>query len=39
HTKGERPSREEIEARLGPLVAPPATGKKADGGRRRRRTS
>ncbi len=39
HTKGERPTREEIEARLGPLVAPPSSGKKAEGTRRRRRST
>ncbi len=39
HTKGVRPAREEIEARLGPLVSPPATGKKPQTGRRRRRAS
>lgn len=37
HKRGKRPDRAEIESRLGPLVAPPSTGSRAEGGRRRRR--
>ncbi len=38
HTRGEKPTRQEIEARLGPLVAPPSEKSSPEGSRRRRRT-
>ncbi len=37
HQKGERPTREQLEEKLGALVSPPATKSKSEGGRRRRR--
>ncbi len=39
HTKGEKPTREILEEKLGALVSPPSTKTKAQGGRRRRRTA
>jgi len=38
HSKGAKPTREELEAKLGALVAPPSTKTANDSGRRRRRS-
>ncbi len=37
HTRGEKPTRAQLEEKLGPLVAPPSEKAAGDGGRRRRR--
>ena len=39
HDRGKKPTRAELEEKLGPLVAPPSTKEATDGGRRRRRAS